>query len=152
MRSWLPFVVLTVLSWGTYIPTLHRGQLALGGSGVHAFLMVGLAYLLVAIAVPGAMVTRAGTWSLFGDNPNGMLFTLAAGVLGAVGALGIVLALVNGGRPNVVPPLVFAGAPVVSVFVAMLYNPPQESPSPLFFLGILMAAAGAFLVLSYRPH
>ena len=41
MRSWLPFVVMTVLSWGTYIPTLHRGQLALGGSGVHAFLMVG---------------------------------------------------------------------------------------------------------------
>ena len=40
MRSWLPFVVLTVLSWGTYIPTLHRGQVALGGSGMHAFLMV----------------------------------------------------------------------------------------------------------------
>ena len=36
MRSWLPFVVLTVLSWGTYIPTLHKGQVALGGSGVHA--------------------------------------------------------------------------------------------------------------------
>lgn len=152
MRTWLPFVVMTVLSWGTYIPTLHRGQLALGSSGVHAFLMVGIAYVAVAIAVPGVMIARAGTWSLFGDNPNGMLFTFAAGVLGAVGALGIVLALVNGGRPNVVPPLVFAGAPVVSVFVAMLYNPPQESPSPLYFLGILMAAAGAFLVLSYRPQ
>ena len=152
MRTWLPFVVMTVLSWGAYIPTLHRGQLALGSSGVHAFLMVGCAYVLVAIAVPGMMVARAGSWSIFTDNPHGMLFTFAAGVLGAVGALGIVLALVNGGRPNVVPPLVFAGAPVVSVFVAMLYNPPQESPSPLFFLGILMAAAGAFLVLSYRPH
>lgn len=150
MRTWLPFVVMTVLSWGTYIPTLHRGQLALGGSGVHAFLMVGVAYLLVAIAVPGVMVARAGTWSTF--TPHGMLFTLGAGVLGALGALGIVLALVNGGRPTVVPPLVFAGAPVVAVFVGMLYNPPQEAPSPLFFLGILMAAAGAFLVLSYRPH
>ena len=113
-------------------------------------MMVGVAYLLVAIAVPGVMVLRAGSWSTF--TPNGMAFTLAAGTLGAVGALGIVLALVNGGRPNVVPPLVFAGAPVVSVFVAMLYNPPQQSPSPAFFLGILMAAAGAFLVLAYRPH
>ena len=150
MRTWLPFVAMTVLSWGTYIPTLHRGQLALGGSGVHAFLMVGVAYLLVAIAVPGVMVARAGTWGTF--TPHGMLFTLGAGVLGALGALGIVLALVNGGRPTVVPPLVFAGAPVVAVFVAMLYNPPQEAPSPLFFLGILMAASGAFLVLSYRPH
>ena len=115
--------------------------------------MVGIAYVAVAIAVPGGDDRpRRDVEPLFGDNPNGMLFTFAAGVLGAVGALGIVLALVNGGRPNVVPPLVFAGAPVVSVFVAMLYNPPQESPSPLFFLGILMAAAGAFLVLSYRPQ
>jgi len=152
MRAWLPFVVLTVLSWGTYIPTLHRGQAALGGSGVHAFLMVGVAYVLVAIAVPGVMVARAGSWSTLTANANGMLFTLGAGVLGALGALGIVLALANGGRPSVVPPLVFAGAPVVSVFVAMLYNPPQQSPSPMFFLGILLAAAGAFLVLTYRPH
>ena len=50
-----------------------------------------------------------------------------------------------------VPPLVFAGAPVVSVFVAMLYNPPEHSPSPVFFIGILMAAVGAGLVLAYRP-
>ena len=150
MRNWLPFVIMTIVSWGTYIPTLHRGQMGLGGSGVHAFLMVGLAYVLVAIAVPGVMVLRAGSWSTF--TPQGSLITLGAGVLGALGALGIVLALVNGGRPNVVPPLVFAGAPIVSVFVAMLYNPPRESPSPLFFVGILMAAAGAFLVLSNRPQ
>ncbi len=149
MRSWLPFVLLTVLSWGTYIPTLHKGQLALGGSGLHAFLMVGVAYLMVAILIPGMMIAKAGTWHLF--TSSGMTFTIAAGVLGALGALGIVLALVNGGRPTVVPPLVFAGAPVVSTFVAMLYNPPQNSPSPIFYLGILMAAAGAGLVLANRP-
>ena len=150
MSRWLPFVILTVLSWGTYIPTLHRGQLLLNGSGVHAFLMVGVAYLLVAILVPGVMIARAGSWGVY--TAGGMGFTVGAGLLGALGALGIVFALVNGGRPNVVPPLVFAGAPVVSVFVAMIYNPPQESPSPLFFVGIVMAAAGAFLVLANRPH
>ena len=149
MSRWLPFVLLTVLSWGTYIPTLHKGQVALNGSGVHAFLLVGVAYLLVAIAIPGVMIARAGSWDVF--TAGGVTFTVAAGVLGALGALGIVLALVNGGRPNVVPPLVFAGAPVVSVFVAALYNPPQQSPSPIFYLGILMAAVGAGLVLSYRP-
>tara|TARA_B100000029_G_scaffold460047_1_gene490687 strand:- start:273 stop:725 length:453 start_codon:yes stop_codon:yes gene_type:complete len=149
MRSWLPFVLLTVFAWGTYIPTLHKGQVGLGGSGVHAFLMVGLAYLVVAILIPGTIVARAGSWDLFSS--TGMMFTFGAGVLGALGALGIVFALINGGRPNVVPPLVFAGAPVVSVFVAMLYNPPQNSPSPAFYLGIVMAAAGAFLVLSNRP-
>ncbi len=149
MSKWLPFVMLTILSWGTYIPTLHRGQVALGGSGIHAFLMVGVAYVLVAIAVPGLMIARAGSWGVY--SPNGMALCIGAGVLGALGALGIVLALVNGGRPTVVPPLVFAGAPVVSVFVAMLYHPPENAPSPIFFLGILMAAAGAGLVLAYRP-
>ena len=29
MSRWLPFVMLTVLSWGTYIPTLHKGTVAL---------------------------------------------------------------------------------------------------------------------------
>ncbi len=149
MSRWLPFVMLTVLSWGTYIPTLHKGTVALGGSGVHAFLMVGIAYLLVAIAVPGAMIASAGSWGVY--TQNGVAFTIGAGVLGALGALGIVLALANGGRPTIVPPLVFAGAPVVSVFVAMLYNPPQNSPSPIFFLGLLMAAAGVALVLVFRP-
>ena len=149
MGNWVPFVLLTVLTWGAYIPTLHRGQVALSGSGVHAFLMVGVAYLLVAILIPGTMIARAGSWEVF--TSGGMALTVAAGVLGALGALGIVFALVNGGQPTVVPPLVFAGAPVVSVFVAMLYNPPQNSPSPVFFIGLVMAAAGAGLVLSFRP-
>jgi hypothetical protein len=83
MRSWWPFVLLTVLSWGTYIPTLHKGQLALGGSGLHAFLMVGVAYLLVAILIPGTMIAKAGTWHLF--TSGGMTFTIAAGVLGYFG-------------------------------------------------------------------
>ena len=90
MRSWLPFVLMTVLSWGTYIPTLHRGQMGLGGSGVHAFLMVGVAYVLVAIAVPGIMVARAGSWSTF--TPNGRSTAsateAAALVMAAMVALG----------------------------------------------------------------
>ena len=150
MSSWLPFVLLTILSWGTYIPTLHKGQLALGGSGIHAFLLVGVAYLLVAIAIPGTIIARAGSWNVF--TPSGVGFTVGAGTLGALGALGIVLALVNGGKPTVVPPLVFAGAPIISVFVAMLYHPPRESPSPLFFLGIVMAAAGVGLFMANRPN
>ena len=111
--------------------------------------MVGVAYLLVAIAIPGSIIARNGSWNVF--TPSGMVFSIAAGVLGALGALGIVFALVNGGKPSIVPPLVFAGAPVVSVFVAMLYNPPQNNPSPLFFLGIIMAAAGIGLFMANRP-
>ncbi len=150
MSKWLPFVILTVLSWGIYIPTLHRGQLFLGGSGLHAFLMVGVAYLFVAIVIPGGVIASAGSWNLF--TPAGVGFSIAAGVLGALGALGIVFALANGGKPSIVPAVVFAGAPIVGVFVAMLYNPPRVSPSPLFFLGIIMAASGVGLVLANRPN
>ena len=77
MSSWLPFVLLAVLSWGTYIPTLHRGQMALGGSGIHAFLLVGVAYLLVAITIPGTIVARSGSWHVF--TPSGVGFTIGAG-------------------------------------------------------------------------
>ena len=150
MSAWLPFVVLTVLSWGMYIPTLHRGQAALGGSGVHAFLMVGLAYLFVAIAIPGSIIARASSWSVY--TPSGIGFTIAAGGLWGRWEPWVSSSLSSTvGKPSVVPALVFAGASVISVFVAMLYNPPQESPSPLFFLGILMAAGGAGLVLANRP-
>ena len=83
------------------------------------------------------MIARAGTWDLF--TAGGAGFTLAAGVLGALGGPSASCSpLVNGGRPTVVPPLVFAGAPVVAVFVGMLYNPPENLPSPIFFLGIVI--------------
>jgi hypothetical protein len=150
MNAWLPFVILSIVSWGAYIPTLHRGQLALGGSGIHSFLMVGIAYVLVAIAIPGSIVARAGSWNVF--TPHGIGFSMAAGILGSLGALGIVFALTHGGKPSVVPSLVFAGTPIISVFVAMIYDPPKQSPSALFFLGILLAASGASLVLAYRPN
>ena len=48
-------------------------------------------------------------------------------------------------------PLVFGGAPIVNVLVAMAIHPPKQPLSPLLFLGFLFASVGAALVLYYRP-
>lgn len=45
-----------------------------------------------------------------------------------------------------IAPLVFAGAPIVNVFVSLLWKS-RAVPGPLFFVGLVMAALGAGLVL-----
>jgi hypothetical protein len=51
-------------------------------------------------------------------------------------------------------PIVFAGAPVVNTIVAMVMHPPQGGiksiPVP-FFIGIVLAAVGTFLVAYFSP-
>jgi hypothetical protein len=48
-------------------------------------------------------------------------------------------------------PLVFGGAPIVNVLVTMALHPPKSSIHPLLYVGFLLAASGAFLVLRFRP-
>ena len=76
----------------------------------------------------------------------------AAGALGALGAVCIIYSFRFGGIPLYVMPLVFGGAPIVNVLFTMVLHPPKTSPSPLFYLGVLMAAGGAGLVLYFRPR
>jgi hypothetical protein len=63
----------------------------------------------------------------------------------------IILALKSGGKPLYVVPLVFAGAPVMSTIVSLIWHPPENMPGPVFYLGIVLAAAGAGLVLYSKP-
>ena len=63
----------------------------------------------------------------------------------------IIYAFKSGGLPNYVMPLVFGGAPLVNVLVSMWMHPPKSAPSPLLYLGFLLASAGAGLVLYYKP-
>lgn len=152
MQQWLWFVLMTIVCWGLYVPMIHAGQTQIGGRSrsLWAFLMVGFAYFLVAVVVPLVLLGNRGD---LGTLPaaRGSGVALAAGVLGAVGALGVILALMSGGTPSTVPPLVFAGAPIVAALTGMLLHRPSAAPDPRFFVGILMAAAGAALVLRYKP-
>ncbi|MCB1036704.1 MAG: hypothetical protein KDD47_22960 [Acidobacteria bacterium] len=150
MKLWMLFVLGAFLAWGCYVPMIHAGQVALKGSPLRAFLCVGLAYFLTAVLVPLGMLA-GGMEEGLSFNLRGVQLSFVAGVLGAAGALCVILALKSGGTPLVVTPLVFAGAPVVNALVSMGWYKPKSAPEVWFYVGLALAALGAFLVLRFRP-
>jgi hypothetical protein len=57
--NWVMLAIGAALSWGLYGPMLHKGQVALGNP-MRALLCVGVAYLLVAILIPGGTLVSQG--------------------------------------------------------------------------------------------
>jgi hypothetical protein len=153
--AWLLFSLLTVGCWGLYGAFLHSGQ-----TGMHdpingrykAFLCVGVAYFLTAVLAPLAMLWfRGATWSF---SPGGVAWSLLAGIVGAVGAFGVLLAFGAKGTPAVVMSIVFAGAPVLNAIYTLAMHPPAGGWLKLpwqFVLGIMLAAIGGCLVSLYKP-
>ena len=145
---WMIFVGGAVLSWGAYGALLHQGQTQLGNP-LKALLCVGVAYFLMGVIVPVAGLSAQG--GLSGFNMVGLITATAAGALGAAGAACIIWAFKAGGLPVYVMPLVFGGAPIVNVIVAMLIHPPKSAIHPLLYAGFALAAIGAAMVLYFRP-
>jgi hypothetical protein len=145
---WLIFVLGAVLSWGIYGPILHKGQVQLG-SPLKALLCVGGAYFLIGVLVPALALSAQG--NLGGFNSTGVMSAGLGGALGALGAVCIIFAFRNGGLPNYVMPLVFGGAPVINVLVSMAMHPPKTPPSPMLYVGFLLAVLGGGMVLYYKP-
>jgi uncharacterized membrane protein len=146
--SWIVLALSAAMSWGLYGASLHRGQVALGNP-MKAMLCVGIAYFLIAVLVPVAALSSQGELRNF--NLTGTVTATLAGALGAIGAVCITYAFRNGGTPFIVMPLVFGGAPIINVLASMLIHPPKVAPNPMLYLGFLLAAAGAGLVLYFRP-
>jgi hypothetical protein len=146
--AWVIFVAGAILSWGAYGALLHLGQVQLGNP-LKALLCVGVAYFLVGVVIPVATLSSQG--ALGGWNSGGTTTATIAGILGAAGAACIIWAFRFGGLPVYVMPLVFGGAPIVNVLVAMAIHPPKQAINPLLFVGFGLASIGAALVLYYRP-
>ena len=155
--SFLLFVIMTFVCWGLYGPVLHIGQDGMIGPGeehlgkgsLRPFICVGVAYFLIAVLFPiFALSTRqeSGSWSL-----TGIVWSFGAGAIGAIGALGIVLAFKFKGSPVYVMPLVFGCAPVVNTIVTMLMSKTIRNASLLFYVGVAVVAIGAAGVLSFKP-
>jgi hypothetical protein len=94
----------------------------MGGSRLRPFCCVGIAYFIIAVAVPVMILMGSpddgfelGWW----DVAPGMMWSIFAGSAGALGAMGIILAFNYGGKPVFVMPLVFGFAPVVNTFTSM---------------------------------
>jgi len=167
--AWLFFAFLTVASWGVYGILLHLGQLQMKPPGAgnvdpsilryKAFLFVGVAYVLVAVLAPLFLLMTKGA-AFSGYTASGAWWSLLAGIVGAIGAFGVLLAFGAAPKPtaNYVPvimSIIFAGAPVVNAVVSIIMHPPEggvSSIKPLFFVGILLAAVGGCLVTFYKPE
>lgn len=148
-------LALTVLCWGMYGPVLRSGQEGMSTvagevARLRPFVCVGLAYFLVGVIVPALWLHfrgEKGDWTL-----SGITWSLAGGALGAIGALGIVLAFTFGGRPIYVMPLVFGGAPVVNAFLTIYMAGRLKDIGPLFLAGLVIVMLGAVVVLASAPH
>jgi hypothetical protein len=168
--NWILFAFLTVACWGVYGVYLHKGQSAMivnptdlaevASARWKAFLFVGFAYFLVAVLAPLAMLRMNGASTNFFSYPGpGKLWSLIAGIVGAVGAFGVLLAFGAAPLPKaayvpVVMSIIFAGAPIVNALVSMYYHPPHGGLSDIkwqFWAGIVLAAVGGSMVALFKP-
>ena len=144
-------ICMTAFCWGSYGPILHSGQTKMAGSRLRPFICVGLAYFTVAVVIPllmqSVIVINAGAWTL-----NGASCSLAAGAAGALGALGIIYAFNFGGKPILVMPLVFGGAPIVNTIFELTRHSKWGSVSGLFFVSLALVILGAVTVLLTAPR
>jgi hypothetical protein len=154
--SWLIFALGTVVTWGLYGIFLHMGQMGMVdpvNGRYKAFFFVGVAYFLTAVLAPLAVLMFKGTdWNF---PAKGLWLSLFAGILGAIGAFFVLLALGAAisakvqNAPAVVMSIIFAGAPNVIISISMAHD--WGKIRWPFILGLCMAAAGGFLVTKFKP-
>jgi hypothetical protein len=167
MKWWLAFVVGASLCWGTYVPLIAFGGKSLGsGPGVGnrfaAILCVGAAYFVLGVLFPVgyfliALVNGQGTNVQI--TSTGVISASLAGAAGALGAICVVFATAMA-KPTdrlYIAPLIFALAPVINTLFSLIWHPttsapfhvglPETMPGWKLYVGILLAAAGAALVL-----
>jgi hypothetical protein len=166
------FVAGAVLTWGAYVVTIDHGRSEFaavrGGrpsvpgpvAAMRAFMLIGAAYFVLGVVFPAIyLAMHKVNPAEYPNDPGwlrkGVVLSFVAGLLGAAGALCIVFAVgaakASKVSPGAVASLVFCFAPIVNVIISMIWNPPATRPSPLFFVGIVVAAVGAGLVLYYKP-
>ena len=148
--------MLTVFTWGVYGILLHKGQVLMGdpvNGRYKAFLFVGIAYFLTAVLAPLFLLMTKGA-AFSGYTAGGSWWSLIAGIAGAIGAFGVLLAFGAKGKPPEVMAIVFAGAPVINAIVSLILTRHEINwgrINPLFYLGIALALGGGALVTLYKP-
>lgn len=164
MKLWIAFVIGAGLCWGTYVPLIAFGGKSLAaqpqgiGNRLAAILCVGGAYLLIAVLIPLVIFFLNGTSNLKWTS-HGIMFSSLAGVAGALGAVCVVFATANATPADrlYIAPVIFSLAPIINTLCSLFWHPtsenawhfalPKTPPGMLFYAGILLAAAGTFLVL-----
>ena len=150
---------MTVICWGTYGVCMHTGSASMKNpehGRIMAFLWVGLAYFLTAVIAPLIILKfKGGPIDFWASPTEGWQWSLIAGTLGAIGALGVLLAFGASPDPKVYVPVVmsiiFAGAPIVNAVVNTTKDKNWSNVQWPFVLGIVLAAVGGYLVTKHVP-
>jgi len=143
------FALLTALFWGMYGPALQTSRVQ-GQSPFKPFVLIGVAYLV--FGVLGGIIGIMGTKDNFHFAPQTSKWGFIAGSLGAFGALTLTLALFKSRAPDLVMPIVFGGATMVSVIIGLLMNKELLSAHPLQYVGTLAVIVGVILIQAYASH
>lgn len=174
---WWGYVILAGLAWGTYVPIIFYGGTELTtrpgtvGGRLASILCVGIAYFVMAVLVPIVLMAvrddAKPEWKL-----NGLIFSGLAGVAGAVGAICVIFASkaavdtakTEGIDPSTyrifIAPLIFSLAPAINTILSLIWHPKPGDPWHFEFempgiklpIGILLVAAGTFLVLMSKEE
>jgi hypothetical protein len=168
---WLMYVALAGLSWGTYVPLIAYGGSELGrppGSRLLAIFCVGIAYFIIGVLFPAYYLLRLAEKDRPERSFTGLLFSGLAGAAGALGAICVVFATQEsisaareahladlGAYKLYIAPLIFGLAPIINTLVSVVWHPRKgqpwhfgfHAPHPTLWVGILMVALGAGLVL-----
>lgn len=157
MQLWIAFVIGAIVSWGAYGPVLHKGRAGFedkATASLRSLMCVGAAYFLVGVLLPLVSLLWQNKLSGFvTKGVGGVSWSTLAGVFGALGAACIIWSFQNGGRPLYVMPLVFAGAPVVNALLTIASHPADiKTADPRLFVGMVLSAVGAWMILRYLPH
>ena len=208
---WYGYVILAGLAWGTYVPLIFFGGQMLSpadpkaiGGRLASILCVGVAYFLLAVVVPLALMALRDDAQVKWQS-TGLVFSGLAGMMGAVGAICVIFASKAAtdtartdfgatvttmqqtidAEPDTakkaelttelvafkgeqkgyiakyriyIAPLIFCLAPLINTLLSLVWHPDKdtgrwaefhlEAPNSWHLpVGILMVAAGTFLVL-----
>jgi hypothetical protein len=104
----------------------------------------------IGVLLPTVVLSSQGALGK-GWSTGGFSAAALAGVFGALGAVFVIYAFRAGGVPAYVMPIVFGLAPLINVVTSMALHPPKVTPNPMLWVGFLLVAVGASLVLYFKP-
>lgn len=148
-------VAVAIVGWGLYGKLVLWGQADMSAAGepfdwLRPLVCVGLAYALVGVAVPIAwfyLRGDGGEWSV-----TGVLWSLAAGVAGSLGTMGVLMAFAHRGAPIYVMPMVFGGAAVLNALVTTYLAGHAKEIGAMFLAGVIIVVLGAAIVFFFPPE
>lgn len=151
----LTCAVLVAIFWGLYGPAVALSRSPNREWGpFKPYVFIGIAYMLIAV-VGGAIMMKMvsnDNFDFTGKYLPSMKWGFYAGCLGALGALALTFAIVGGGKPSYVMPIVFGGAVSVNAIVAYFGLHSGETVNPMMWFGMLLVAIGICLTAYNTPH